>query len=169
MDNLQPVDLFLALKLAALDDPGASLRDLEEQLGISRSTLQLSMKRLVAHRIVQEAAGRRKLLRIGLRDLIESGARWIAPAHVGSFTLGLFTSHSAEPLASHLRGDPDPLVIPLPEGPDRGRAVTPIHPDAPVAAAGDDRLYRLLVITDAFRVGRGRDREVARIELRRRT
>lgn len=52
-------------------------------------------------------------------------------------------------------------------GPAHGRVVTPIHPLAPEAAAKDERLYRLLVIADAFRIGRARDREVARMELHR--
>lgn len=45
--------------------------------------------------------------------------------------------------------------------------MTPIHPLAPEAAASDEKLYRLLVIADAFRIGRARDREVARMELPR--
>ena len=167
MDSLQPVDLLVALKLAALGDANTPLRDLEEQLGIPKSTLALSLKRLAAYRIVREVGGLRRLQRIGVRDLVEAGARWIAPGEIGDIELGLFTSHAAEPLAHHLMGDPDPLVMPLPRGPDRGRAVTPIHPAAPRAAARDEKLYRLLVITDAFRIGRARDREVAKTELRR--
>lgn len=168
MDTLQSIDLLLALKLAASEDADASLRVLEEQTGVPRSTLSLSLRRLAAHRIVRSVGGKRQLQRLAMRDLVESGARWIAPAELGDFELGLLTSHAAEPLVSHLRGDPDPLVMPLPHGPARGRSVTPIHPLAPQAAARDEKLYRLLVITDAFRVGRSRDREVARMELRRR-
>lgn len=167
MDALQPVDLLVALKLAASGDMDMSLRDIEEQLGVPRSTASLSLKRLGSHRIVRDIGGKRKIQRIALRDLIEGGIRWIAPGEVGDFELGLLTSHAAEPLASHLMGDPEPLVMPLPHGPARGRAVTPIHPLAPQAAAKDEQLYRLLVIADAFRVGRARDREVARRELRR--
>lgn len=167
MDSLQPVDVLVALKLAALGDADISVRDLDEQLGVPKSTISLSLRRLREHRILREVGGKRRLQRIALRDLVETGIRWIAPAEIGDYELGLPTSHAAEPLASHLRGDPDPLVIPLPHGPARGRAVTPIHPLAPQAAASDEKLYRLLVIADAFRIGRPRDREVAKMELRR--
>lgn len=167
MDSLQPVDVLVVLKLAALGDAEASVRELDEQLGVPKSTISLSLRRLREHHLLREVGGRRRLQRIALRDLVETGIRWIAPAEIGDYELGLPTSHAAEPLASHLRGDPDPLVIPLPHGPARGRAVTPIHALAPRAAANDEKLYRLLVIADAFRIGRPRDREVAKMELRR--
>lgn len=105
--------------------------------------------------------------RFAFWDLMEHGVRWIAPAEVGDFELGLPTAHSAEPLASQLLGDDDVYVIPVPHGPTRGRAVTPIHPLAPLAATKDDRFYRLLVLADAFRVGRARERKIASEEIRK--
>jgi hypothetical protein len=100
------------------------------------------------------------------RDFLEHGVRWIAPAKVGDFQLGLPTAHSFESLARKLAGDPDPVVLPLPQGPVRGRAVSPLHPRAPAAAERDPDLLRLLAIVDALRMGRTRDREVAVAELR---
>jgi hypothetical protein len=78
-----------------------------------------------------------------LRDCLEHAARWIAPAHIGDFELGLPTAHASEPFKGKLSGDEDPVVIPLPHGPLRGQAVTPLHPLAPEAAARDPKLYRL--------------------------
>jgi len=167
MDTLQPICLLVALKLVALGDAGSSLRELEAQLGAPKSTISLSLRRLREHRILREVDGKHKIQRLAARDLIEHGIRWIAPGEIGDYELGLLTSHAAEPLASHLMGDPDPLVMPLPHGPARGRVVTPIHRLAPQAAANDEKLYRLLVIADAFRIGRARDREVAAMELRK--
>ena len=101
-----------------------------------------------------------------LRDCLGHAVRWIAPARVGDFELGLATAHTAEPLRGKLTGDDDPVVIPLAHGPVRGRAVTPLHPLSPAAAARDPKLYRLLAIVDALRIGRARDRQVAAGELR---
>jgi len=85
---------------------------------------------------------------------------------VGEFELGLPTAHAAAPFKQKLTGDDDPVVIPLPQGPLRGRAVSPLHPLAPAAAAKDPKLHRLLAIVDAFRIGRARDRQLAVSELR---
>jgi hypothetical protein len=94
--------------------------------------------------------------------------RWIAPAKIGDYELGLPTAHVADVLAEKFAGDDDPVVMPLPHGPVRGRAVTPLHPLAPQAAARDGKLHDLLALTDAFRVGSARDRQVAAVELRAR-
>lgn len=164
---LEPVDLLVAMKIAAAAEIRLSPRELAEQLGVPESAVMQSMQRLTALKIVRPEESGWRINRLAFRDLMEHGVRWIAPGEVGDFDLGLPTSHMAEPLASHLRSDPDPLVMPLPHGPVRGRAVTPIHPMAPRAATKDEKLYRLLVIADAFRIGRARDREVAKMELRR--
>ena len=76
------------------------------------------------------------------------------------------TAHAAPGLAASFRGDDDPVVIPLRHGPVRGRAVTPIHPSAPGAAARDPKLHELLAIVDALRIGGARDRSVAAAELK---
>jgi hypothetical protein len=85
---------------------------------------------------------------------------------VGEFELGLPTAHTSAPLKGQLAGDEDPVVIPLPHGPVRGRAVSPLHPLAPAAAAKDAKLHHLLALVDAFRIGRVRDRQLAAAELR---
>ena len=92
--------------------------------------------------------------------------RWIAPARVGEFELGLPTAFAGASLAGKLIGDADPLVMPLPHGPMRGRAVAPLHSYAPEAAAKDARLHHLLSLIDVFRIGRARERQVAAAELR---
>jgi hypothetical protein len=49
-----------------------------------------------------------------------------------------------------------------------GRAVAPLYRSAPLAAAEDPRLHELLALVDALRVGRARERTLAREELDRR-
>jgi hypothetical protein len=168
MDNmaLLPADLLVALKLVAHPDRSASVRQLGEELGMSKSAVAYSLGRLQAVHLVNQGGGRRRVNRLALRDLIENGVRWIAPARVGDFELGLATAHSADVLARNFVSDADPVVMPLAHGPLRGRAVNPLHPLAPKAAARDERLHRLLAVVDTFRIGRARDRQVAAKELR---
>jgi len=51
--------------------------------------------------------------------------------------------------------------MPLISGPCRGPEIAPLYPSAPTAASKDERLYRLLTLTDALRSGRARERKIA--------
>lgn len=165
--GLGPADLLVVAKLAAHDVATPSVRELGDELGMSKSAVAYSLQRLRALDLIKDDdRGGRRVNKLALRDCIENGLRWIAPARVGDFELGLPTAHAAEPLSGKLVGDADPLVMPLPHGPMRGRAVTPIHALAPRAAAKDARLHQLLSLMDVFRIGRARDRQVAAAELR---
>ncbi len=162
---LQAVDLFVILKLAALRDPSAPASIVAEQTGLSNDAVALSLHRLGAMGLLKEEGEHRRINKLALRKCLEDAVRWIAPAELGGLEVGLPTAHSAPPLAAKLIGDDDPMVIPLPQGPARGRAVTPLHPLAPGAAARDPKLYALLALVDALRIGGAREREVAAKEL----
>ncbi len=164
--KLLPIDLLVVLKLATTVRAMASVRSLEQELGLSKSAAANSLHRLRELDLVKDSPDGRRVNKLLLRDLLEHAVRWIAPARVGEFELGLPTAHAAEPLIGKLAGDEDPVVIPLPHGPVRGRAVSPLHPLAPAAAAKDPKLHRLLAVVDALRIGRARDRQLASAELR---
>ncbi len=99
----------------------------------------MSLRRLIAHDLVRYEGRRRSINRLRARGLIEHAVAWLAPAQLGKIDLGLATAHSAPPLADKLMGDSDPLIMPLSEGPLRGRTVTPLHPSAPLAAKNDPK------------------------------
>lgn len=165
MDNeLAPLDLLLLLKCAV--SPSSSVREMAAEIAVSKSAVALSLRRLEGLELIKSDGGKRRVNKLAARDLFEHAIRWLAPAKPGDWELGLPTAHAEAHLASKFHGDADPVVIPLPHGPMRGRAIRPLHPRAPAAAARDPKLHRLLAIVDALRVGRGRDREVAAAELR---
>ena len=160
---LEPLDLIVALKMAvtASTKERCSVREVAASLGLPKSNVHRSMERLVAHGVLVAEPDGKRVNRLVARELFSHGVRWIAPAKPGKIVLGLATAHTAPPLANQLPGDVDPVVIPLEEGPVRGRAVTPIHPSAPAAAKNDHRLHELLAIVDGIRIGGAREREVA--------
>lgn len=162
---LQAIDLLVILKLAAIERPAAPVRLVADELGLSKSAVAVSVRRLEALGLLRGEGDARRINKLALRHCLEHALRWIAPAEVGRTKIGLLTAHAAPSLASRLLGDDDPVVIPLPRGPSRGRAVTPLHPLAPRAAARDPKLHALLALVDAFRIGGARDREVASAEL----
>lgn len=165
MDALSPADLLVVLKLAVAPEHVGSVRALGTDLGMSKSAVANALRKLEAAGLIRGASGRR-VNRLALRELLENAVRWLAPASLGEIAVGLPTAHSADVLARHFIGDPDPVVMPLADGPVRGRAVEPLHPLAPAAAARDPELHRLLAVVDALRIGGARDRQVAARELR---
>ena len=72
---------------------------------------------------------------------------------------GIPTSHSAPPLAKRIGSEEnDQYVWPHDEGEVRGQGISPLYPTAPDAARRDAKLYELLALIDALRVGRARER-----------
>ena len=61
-----------------------------------------------------------------------------------------------------------PPVWPFAEGNTRGYAFLPLYKTVPKAAKEDERFYELLVLVDAIRGGRARERQLAIQELRKR-
>jgi hypothetical protein len=163
-DAVSPLDLLVLL--AASGGPSASVRELSAKLGISKSALAVSLRRLENLELLKGQPPNRRVNKLATRNLLEHAARWIAPAKVGDWELGLPTAHSEAYLATKLRGDADPVVLRLAHGPLRGRAISPVHPKAPAAAARDPRLHRLLAIVDALRIGGARERAIAASALR---
>jgi hypothetical protein len=63
----------------------------------------------------------------------------------------------------------DPIPVwPFEEGKQRGATLTPLYKTAPMAALRDENFYELLVLADALRDGRVRERKIAESELQRR-
>lgn len=85
-------------------------------------------------------------------------------------TRGLPTSYAAAPLRQHFAksNEAPPVYKPEPEGTVRGEELAPLYRSVPKAARQDEQLYELLVLVDAVRSGRARERELAVKELRSR-
>jgi hypothetical protein len=86
----------------------------------------------------------------------------------GATSRGMATMTSAPPIAALFLENDEPIVWPDPSGNLRGESLTPIYKTAPEAARKDAKLYELLVIADALRAGRVREKQAARKELKKR-
>jgi len=157
---LRPVDILVALKLAAFEEP-VSIRGLAESLGLKKSAVgNVLSRRADAQLLVGERDDRRPS-QLALHEFLAHATRYLFPAEPREWTRGLPTAHSAQSLAQDLLSDKDTVVMPLDEGPVRGRRLDPIHPAAPTAALSDPRLHELLALVDALRIGDARERSVA--------
>jgi len=155
------------LKLASRVDATWSYPKLTVELGMSPSEVHASVRRATQSGLLQEATP--SVNPAALLEFLVHAVKYVFPPQRGGVTRGLPTAHSAPPLRQHFRaGSELPIVWADAEETVRGEALEPLYRSVPRAARADAQLYEWLVLVDAVRVGRAREREFAVAELRRR-
>lgn len=167
--TLKPQDILVLLKLVALGKEPWTYGWLSMQLGMSASQLHSSIKRADGARL---AIREGELIVPNIRNLEEflvHGLKYVFVPQRGEMTRGVPTAHAAPPLAESFVSDTEPPPVwPYSDGSVRGMTFSPLYKSAPRAAQADPALYELLVLTDAIRGGRAREREMAIRELKER-
>ena len=169
MMALKPQDVLVVLKLLAMGQKSWSYAWLAVQLGMSPSQLHSAVK----HALTSQLAVRKGEEIVpnirNLEEFLVHGLKYVFVPEQGEMTRGIPTGHAAPPLSKHFvsTGEPPP-VWPDPKGEVRGSAFSPLYSLAPQAALSDPQLYELLVLVDAIRGGRAREREIAIKELKKR-
>lgn len=148
----------MALKLAVGESAG-SYAELARELSLSPSQAHAAVKRASEAGLVNPKS--RKVNRRALLEFLIHGLKYVFPARRGPVTRGVPTAHSASPLRELLVDGGPPLVWPDPDGSVRGESLEPLHRSAPSAARRDPRLYAGLILIDAIRAGRARERKLA--------
>lgn len=159
---LQSRDVFVAMKLHLTPDPTISFARLGSEIGLSASTLHRSVRRLVDAGLLTRQRG---VKRLHLRDLLLHGVRYVYYVKPGEPTRGVPTAFAASPLDKIVSSGGEIPVWPDPEGAARGYAIEPLDERVPEAARRDPRLYEMLALVDAIRIGRPREYVLAAEEL----
>ena len=159
---LKPQDVVILLKLVAIGKTDWSYASLSVDLFMSPSEVHAGIRRaLAANLAVRNNAYVKPALR-SLEEFVTHGLRYVYIPDRGGITRGIPTLHAGPPL-SHMvaPSNEPPPVWPDPEGDVRGQSFSPLYKSVPKATMRDRRLYELLVLTDAVRGGRAREREIA--------
>jgi hypothetical protein len=96
-----------------------------------------------------------------LAEFALHGAKYAFPAVQLPLAVGVPTSHSAPAFAGVFVPGSTDFVWPHPNGSVRGVGIEPLHPSVPYAAMLDAKLYEMLALFDALRVGKARERGMA--------
>lgn len=96
-----------------------------------------------------------------LAEFALHGAKYAFPSVRLPLAVGVPTSHSAPAFAGVFAPGSTDFVWPHPNGSVRGVGVEPLHPSVPFAAMQDAKLYEMLALFDALRVGKARERGMA--------
>ena len=136
-------------------------------LGMSPSEVHAAVSRTVFAGLLNQET--RLPNRKALLEVLIHGVQYVFPAERGEITRGLPTAHAAPPLLKRMVAGGDPVPVwPDPDGDVRGEELRPLYRSVPYAARRDPALYELLVLVDALRGGRARERMLAADELRSR-
>lgn len=180
---MKPQDVLVLLKLivwkATFVPPPSAMRgarsragsswrqlDLASELGLSQAEVTHSLNRSRVARLID--ADKREPMRLALYDFLLHGLQYVFPVEPGGIVRGMPTAHSAPPLSTMIPEQEERYVWPNEQGEVRGQAITPLYPTVPEAARRDPKLYELLALLDALRVGRAREVRLARDELKKR-
>ncbi|MCY3002669.1 MAG: hypothetical protein NTV21_12780 [Planctomycetota bacterium] len=166
---LKGLDIVAALELASCPSVPRSYAELAKATGLSASEANQAARRGALAGLLLPGATRFEKPRVQRRALLsflEHGVARAFFASPGRVVRGVPTAHSAPPLDRWISaGEELAFVWPDPDGPVRGRAIEPLHPSAPRLASTNPRLYELLALVDALRVGDARERKLALKEL----
>ena len=166
---LKPQDVVILLKLVTIGKDAWSFSTLSAALFMSPSEVHAGIHRAMAAKLAVKITDRVKPAIRSLEELIVHGLRYVFVPDRGEITRGMPTLHAGPPLSQMLVSSSDPPPVwPDPEGNVRGQSFSPLYKSVPKAARLDIQLYELLVLSDAIRGGRQREREMAIKEISKR-
>jgi predicted nucleotidyltransferase len=159
---LKPQDVLVLLKLVVIQEKPWSYNKLAIELGMSPAEVHAAAKRLQAAQLLVSTAGRLAPSKRNLGEFLAFGLRYVFVPERGEMTRGMPTLSAAPPLRDLMVASSEPIPVwPDPSGEARGSSFSPLYKSVPKAARADTELYELLVLVDAVRGGRAREREIA--------
>jgi hypothetical protein len=161
-------DVLVLLKLVAQGNESWTYNGLAMELDLSPSQVHAAVRRAIESGLAHEADGRVRVNVRNLEEFLIHALRYLSIPERGPKSRGMATLTSAPPFAALFVNGDEPIVWPDPSGDVRGESLAPIYKSAPNAARRDPKLYELLVIADALRSGRAREKQAAVKELKKR-
>ncbi|MBX2928471.1 MAG: hypothetical protein KF852_11590 [Saprospiraceae bacterium] len=161
--GMRPHDILILLKIAAKPDDHWLMKDLAIELGISFGEVSESLQRSAYAGLI--SSDKKSLMKMSLLEFLEYGFKYVYPQHPGAIVRGMPTAFSCAPLSNFIQSD-EQVVWPWEEGTTRGQSIEPLHPNVPKACLKDPKLYALLSLADALRIGKAREKQIASQQLK---
>lgn len=161
---MKPQDVVILLKIIAVDSDHWQQKSIAAELKMSQSEVSQSVARSKFAGLLDGSG--KKVMRLALMDFLQYGLAYVFPQKPGSLVRGVPTAYSAPPLNTIIQSN-ELLVWPSAKGNSRGQSIVPLYPSVVDAVKEDEKLYRLLTLADALRVGKAREKELAIGELKK--
>jgi len=163
-NGMRPQDVPILLKIVALKDAHWQLQPLSNMLRISMSEISESLNRSRTAGLIDFKKKRPN--KLALMEFLEHGLKYVFPQEPGPVTKGILTAHSHSFMKQFIKSDEN-YIWPSFEGKFMGQTIEPFYGRQVEAVKDDPDLYKLLALTDVLRVGRVREVEIAKEELRK--
>lgn len=163
-NGMRPQDIVILLDIITREEEW-TMKDISRELNISGSEISESLQRSCMAGLID--GSKKNVMRNALMKFLKHGLRYVFPQTPGAIVRGIPTAYSAPPLNDMIMSG-DKLVLPYPKGTERAQSVVPLYPTVAESALQNPKLYELLTLVDALRVGRVRERELAAVELEKR-
>ena len=164
-NGMRPHDIIILLKIVTYAEDNWYMKDVANELFISQSEVSQSLNRSLMAGLV--SSNKKRVMKSALFDFLVHGLKYVYPVRPERMVRGMKTSHSAPPLSNIILSS-ETYVWPYAEGDARGFSVEPLHPNVPKACLKDNKLYELLALVDALRIGSKREFNLATKELEKR-
>ncbi len=162
---LKPQDVVILLKIISLENELWMQKPLAKSLHMSQSEVSQALVRLKNAGLLDGSG--KKVMRLAFFDFLKYGLSIVFAQKPGALVRGIPTAHSAPPLNKMIKSE-EIYVWPDSAGTVRGQAIFPLYPSILYVVEKDEKLYQLLALCDALRVGRAREKEFALQELKKR-
>lgn len=163
--EMKAQDIVIILKIMLQNSDEWRMTDIASSLYLSQSEISKGLKRLEKARLYDSTS--RKVSKSALYELLIYGVPYFFSVEVGKISKGISTAISHEYFQGKIVSE-NQYVWPHIEGKAKGETVPPLYPRAADAAICDKKLYALLALIDVLRIGRVREINLARTELKKR-
>ncbi len=160
---LKPIDMLIGLKILTSKKDWTQM-GIAGELCVSSSQVNSAIKQLIESNLFTLRDGKPYPIYAAMKEFVLSGMPYCFPAKTGELSVGMPTAYAAKPLSSEITLGKDPIPIwPYAQGKSRGVTLEPLHKNVPKALSlfPDENLQEILVLIDALRIGRAREKKMA--------
>ncbi|MCC6866510.1 MAG: hypothetical protein IT280_10170 [Ignavibacteria bacterium] len=175
-NNLKPQDIAILCQIISLGSIYSKDWDnllLSRKLQISQSEVSQSIRRSIFIGFMDTG---KNIYFESFLEFLVYGLKYVFPVKPGAFSRGVPTAHSASPLNMIINTSDDIYVWSYSLGKVYGQSIEPLYHTIPKVISEqqsgntfeDKKFYELLALIDALRVGKAREKNIAKGELKKR-
>lgn len=164
-NGMRPQDVVILLKKTTKNGKKLLNKDIASALKISASEVSEALERCRIAKLIDR--NKQKVNIIALEEFLVHGLKYVFPVQPESVVRGMPTAFSATPIKEQISQGKEKYVWAYKNGTERGQRIEPLYKSVPEIINSDTELYELLVIVDALRIGKTREIEIAKAELKK--
>ncbi len=163
--GMRPQDIVVLLKILSWPNDNWRLMDIAQAVKISQSEVSEALNRNAFAGLLDRS--KRHINKKSFYEFLVSGLKYVFPVQPGQVVRGVKTAHSAPPVSKYMADSKDIYVWPSIYGNSRGQSIEPLYKTIPDAIQNDHNFYEYLALVDTLRVGKTREVNIAREELKK--